>query len=464
MNWNGERVVVIGAARQGTALARYLAEHGAEVVLTDSRPAEQLAEAMAELADVPIIWELGGHPMKLLEEATLICPSGGVPLIIPLVHETSRVGIPLSNDSEIFMQAAPCPVIGITGSAGKTTTTTLVGRMAKKAAEAGLYRKAYVGGNIGFPLISEVDEMTAEDIAVVEFSSFQLDLMKTSPKVAAVLNITPNHLDRHGTMGAYVNAKRNILAHQGSEDIAVLGYENEHAWDFAKDVKGLLYAFGRTIPHGLPGTFVWNDQIWVRSEEGDEAIMPVSELTLRGEHNLLNVLAACAIALASGWPAEIMRAGVQGFSGVEHRLEFVRTWGGADWYNDSKATSPGMTVTAMQAFQEPLLILAGGRDKDLPWGDFAAQVQAQADHVILFGEAAEKIQAALQRVQQASDRQYSLDVCPGLDQAVDTAARLAEPGDVVLLAPGGTSFDEFSDYEARGRRFKQLVNQLPEKE
>jgi len=464
MNWNDERVVVIGAARQGTALARYLAEHGAEVILTDSRPAELLTEAQEELADLPITWVLGGHPMSLLEGATLICPSGGVPLIIPLVHETSRVGIPLSNDSQIFMQAAPCPVIGITGSAGKTTTTTLVGRMAEKAAEAGLYRKAYIGGNIGFPLIAQVEEMTAEDIAVVEFSSFQLDLMSTSPKVAAVLNITPNHLDRHGTMSAYVNAKRNILAYQGPEDVAVLGYEDDHAWDLTQDVKGLLFAFGRRIPQGLPGTFVWKDQVWLRSEAGDETVVPVSEIDLRGEHNLLNVLAACAIAAASGWPVEVMRAGVKGFTGVEHRLEFVRRWGGADWYNDSKATSPGMTVTAMQAFKEPLVILAGGRDKDLPWDGFATQVQTQADHVILFGEAAEKIQAALRQVEQQNDRTYSLDICQGLDQAIDTAASLVRPGDVVLLAPGGTSFDEFSDYEARGSRFKQLVNQLPEKE
>ncbi|HSG26564.1 MAG TPA: UDP-N-acetylmuramoyl-L-alanine--D-glutamate ligase [Anaerolineales bacterium] len=464
MNWEGERVVVIGAARQGTALARYLAEHGAEVILTDSRPEEQLNQAREELAHLPITWVLGEHPMKLLDGATLICPSGGVPLTIPLVHETSRVGIPLSNDSQIFMQAVPCPVIGITGSAGKTTTTTLVGRMAEKAAEAGLYRKAYVGGNIGFPLISQVEEMTAKDIAVVEFSSFQLDLMTTSPKVAAVLNITPNHLDRHGSMDAYVNAKRHILAHQGPEDAAVLGYEDARAWELAQEAEGLLYAFGRDIPYGLPGTFVWNDQVWVRTDAGDEAVMPVSEISLRGEHNLLNVLAACAIAAASGWPVEIMRAGVKAFSGVEHRLEFVRTWGGADWYNDSKATSPGMSITAMQAFEEPLVILAGGRDKDLPWDGFATQVQAQADHVILFGEAAEKIRAALEQVKQQNDRTYSLDICPGLDEAVKTAAGLARPGDVVLLAPGGTSFDEFNDFEARGRRFKQLVNQLPEKE
>lgn len=464
MNWKNERVVVIGAARQGTALARYLAERGAEVYLTDSRTADQLTEARTELADLPITWVLGGHPMKLLEMATLICPSGGVPLTIPLVHETYRVGIPLSNDSQIFMEAAPCPVIGITGSAGKTTTTTLVGRMAENAVKMGLYRKAFIGGNIGIPLISQVDEMTAEDIAVVEFSSFQLDLMTLSPQIAAVLNVTPNHLDRHGTMKAYTAAKTNILRFQKPADSAVLGIEDDKAWSLKDEAKGDLFAFGPQLPQGLPGAFIREDMVWVRTALGEQAVMPVAEIELRGEHNLLNVLAACAIAAAARWPAEVMRGGVYGFRGVEHRLEFVREWGGAEWYNDSKATSPGMAVTSMQAFKEPLVLLAGGRDKDLSWDSFVSQVKAQVDHLILFGEAAEKIRIALQAHEEIKSRNFTLDNCEGLEQAVHTAAKLAQPGDVVLLAPGGTSFDEFTDFEARGRRFKELVNSLPVKE
>lgn len=464
MSWKDERVVVIGAARQGTALARYLIEQGAKVTLNDARPAEELQAAQVELADLPIEWVLGGHPMRLLEDATLICPSGGVPLNIPLVHEALREGVPLSNDSQIFMQVVPCPVIGITGSAGKTTTTTLVGRMAEKAAGAGLYRKAFVGGNIGYPLIAQVDEMTPEDIAVIELSSFQLELMNTSPQIAAVLNITPNHLDRHGSMQAYMDAKRNILTHQKPGDAAVLGYEDENAWSFANLVVDRLFTFGHQIPYGLPGTFVWNDQIWMRTDQGDQSVLPVAEIELRGDHNLMNVLAACAIAAAAGMPPEVMRVGVQGFGGVEHRLEFVREWGGAQWFNDSKATSPGMTVTAMQSFKQPLIVLVGGRDKDLPWDVFVNQVHAQADHIILFGEAAGKIRVALQQAVQKNGTNYTVDICSGLDQAVETAAKLVRPGDVVLLAPGGTSFDEFTDYEARGRRFKDLVLSLPEKE
>jgi len=464
MSWKDEHVVVIGAARQGTALARYLVEQGAQVILTDARPAEELLTVQAELADLPIEWVFGGHPMRLLEDATLICPSGGVPLNIPLVHEALREGVPLSNDSQIFMEIVPCPVIGITGSAGKTTTTTLVGRMAEKAADAGLYRKAFVGGNIGVPLIAQVGEMTPEDIAVVEFSSFQLELMTTSPQIAAVLNITPNHLDRHGTMQAYMDAKQNILTYQRPGDAAVLGYEDEKAWSLANQVVDRLYTFGHQIPYGLPGTFLWNDQIWVRTDQGDQSVMPITEIELVGDHNLLNVLAACAVAAAAGMPPEVMRAGVHGFGGVEHRLEFVREWGGAQWFNDSKATSPGMTVTAMQAFREPLIVLVGGRDKDLPWDVFVNQVQTQADHVILFGEAAGKVRAAFQQAGQKNGTNYTVDICSGLDQAVETAAKLVHPGDVVLLAPGGTSFDEFTDYEARGRRFKELVLSLPEKE
>ena len=207
MNWDGKRIVVIGAARQGLALTRYLAEQGARVVLTDARSAEELGEVRKALADLDVTWELGGHPFSLLDDADLVCPSGGVPLTIPLVQEAIWRGVPLSNDSQIFVDAAPCTIVGITGSAGKTTTTTLMGRIAEQAAKAGLYRRALVGGNIGFPLVTRLDEIAADDLAVVEFSSFQLELMTTSPQAAAILNISPNHLDRHCTMEVYRDLK-----------------------------------------------------------------------------------------------------------------------------------------------------------------------------------------------------------------------------------------------------------------
>jgi UDP-N-acetylmuramoylalanine--D-glutamate ligase len=436
------------------ALTRYLVGKGAQVVLTDARPLEALADTGQELAGLSVEWVTGEHPLSLLDGADLVCPSGGVPLTIPLVKEARKRGILLSNDSQIFMDAAPCPVVGITGSAGKTTTTTMVGRIAQKAVEAGLYRQAYVGGNIGYPLISELESMTPDDLAVVELSSFQLELMTTSPQVAAVLNISPNHLDRHGSMAAYSEAKRNIFSHQTEDDFLVLGYEDDNTWAMAENAIGKVFAFGQYLPDGQSGSFVRDGQVWVHNEMVEQIVLPVSEVALRGGHNLLNVLAACALSSALDLPVEVIRAGIQGFGGVEHRLELVRELDGVKWFNDSKATSPGMTVTSMQAFSEPLIVLAGGRDKALPWDVFAEQAEKRARKVIAFGEAAGIVADAYPQAQ----------VCEGLEMAIQLAFELAQPGDVVLLAPGGTSFDEFLDYEARGRRFKELVLNLPLKE
>lgn len=466
-DWDGKRVVILGAARQGLALARYLALHGALVVLNDNRPAEELLEARQALADLASVsWVFGGHPLDLLDGADLLCPSGGVPLKLPIVVEAQRRGIPLSNDSQIFLEVAPCKVIGITGSAGKTTTTTLVGRIAEQGRKPGETRSAsehpssnqathrvFVGGNIGTPLISQVDEMNPGDLVVMELSSFQLEQMTLSPQVAAVLNITPNHLDRHGTMEAYTEAKARILAFQTAADTAVLNREDPGSIGLAEKVAGRLVTFGISPGAKQAGTFLHEGQIYLRDAFVDTPIMPVQQIQLRGEHNLLNVLAACAICAAAGLSAEAMQAGVQGFTGVAHRLEFVRHWGGADWYNDSIATAPERSMAAIRSFTQPLVLLAGGRDKDLPWEDFAGLVRSRVDHLIVFGEAAGKIARAM-------GAGYPLVRCASLAEAVQAAANIIEPGDVVLLSPGGTSFDEFKDFEERGECFRQLVKRL----
>jgi UDP-N-acetylmuramoylalanine--D-glutamate ligase len=466
MDWRGKRVVIVGAARQGTALAAYLAGKGANVVLTDQRSRKELLDAQMALKDLAIEWVFGGHPPSLLDGADLICPSGGVPLDIELLNQARRRNIPLSNDSQIFMQAAPCRAVGITGSAGKTTTTTLVGRMAKATANAHsqggirIYRKAWVGGNIGAPLIAAVDEMQAEDLAVLELSSFQLELMDISPHVAAVLNVTPNHLDRHKTMEAYSSAKRRILDFQSVDDIAVLSREDRGAWGMAHSVKGELYSFGKAeLTKAQAGTFLRGETIWMRSEGDEQEIMSTKMIALRGEHNLMNVLAACCIGAAAGLPIEAMQAGVEGFKGVPHRLEFVRRWGGADWYNDSIATAPERAIAAISSFDEPLVLLAGGRDKDLPWDDFARLVRQRVDHVLLFGEAAELIDGAL-GPNGKSERPYTREMHASLEEAVAAASKIVQEGDVVLLAPGGTSYDAFKDFEERGELYKELVMAL----
>lgn len=466
-DWERVKVVIIGVARQGIALARYLVKHGAQVTLNDKRSAEELTDAFQSLADLDqsttaLTWVCGDHPVGILDDAQLVCVSGGVPLDLPLIVEAQRRGIPVSNDSQIFLEAAPCKVIGITGSAGKTTTTTLVGRMAI-AAEATSegqrpYRKAWVGGNIGSPLIAEVDQMVSSDLAIMELSSFQLEIMRSSPQVAAILNITPNHLDRHGTMQAYIHAKSQILAHQSQNDLAVLGRDDPDAWSLREMTKGKLLSFGLSeLPAGECGTFVQDGRILVRQGE-TRAVLSVSDIRLRGVHNLLNVMAACTLAAAAGLPENAIQEGVRDFSGASHRLEFVRRWGGADWYNDSIATAPERSLAAIRSFQEPLVLLAGGRDKNLPWQDFAEMVIQRVRCLVLFGEAAPIIQKALNGFTNSR-----LDVvhCNSLKEAVSVAANKVQVGDVVLLSPGGTSFDEFKDFEERGKCFVQWVKDLP---
>ncbi len=458
--WDGRRVVVLGAARQGQALARYLTRHGARVCLSDVRTAAELQAVRQTLADLPIEWALGGHPLELLQGADLLCLSGGVPTTLPIVQEAVQRGIPLSNDTQIFMEVVPCRTVGITGSAGKTTTTSLVGEMARLAVkEYGTFHRIFVGGNIGDPLLNYVDEMQPDDLAILEISSFQLEQMSRSPNVAAILNITPNHLDRHGTMEAYIAAKARILEFQSSQDVAVLGREDTNAWGLRAQVRGRVLSFGfEPLEGDASGTYYRDGMLYLYERHVDIPLLRRDQLHLRGDHNVLNVLAAFAIGNGIGLPLDTMLEAAMTFRGVPHRLELVREWRGVRWYNDSIATAPERTMAAIRSFEEPLVLLLGGRDKNLPWEELARLVRQRVDHVILFGEAAEKIERAIRAV--AGERPYTLERYEHLFEAVQAAARVAESGDVVLLSPGGTSFDEFRDFEERGERFRQWVQQL----
>lgn len=457
--WKERRVVVIGAARQGCALAKFLADRGARVVMTDLKTEEELMDTMELFSEENIKWVLGAHPLSLLDDADLLAVSGGVPLTIPLVTEAQSRGIPLTNDSNIFLDEVSCPVIGITGSAGKTTTTTLVGRMIREAYGE---QRTWVGGNIGNPLLTDVEKIRVDDVAVVELSSFQLELMNRVPEISGVLNITPNHLDRHGTMEAYTAAKARIITLQEEGDTAVLNREDPGSWNLRSKTAGQLVSFGiEQPPEGETGVFLTEDKIVVQSENGHEPLFDRGLISIRGEHNLQNVLAASAFAWAAGVSGKAMAAGVKGFRGVEHRLEYVRTWRGADWYNDSIATAPERALAAMRSFSEPLVVLAGGRDKDLPWTEFAEYVRHRVRHLVLFGEAGPIIQQALVNSGWEAGEDLEVSRTKNLAEAVQRAAEVIQTGDVVLLSPGGTSFDEFRDFTARGKTFKQLVENLP---
>jgi UDP-N-acetylmuramoylalanine--D-glutamate ligase len=284
--------------------------------------------------------------------------------------------------------------------------------------------------------------------------------MTRSPQIAAVLNLTPNHLDRHLSMEAYALAKARILDYQKVGDCAVLSRDDPGAWGLREHVQGRLISFGRDLlRQDQPGVTLQSG--WIVFWDGISVVnlLPENLVALRGEHNLDNVLAACALAVAAGLPAEAMAAAVDGFTGVEHRLEFVRQWRGASWYNDSIATAPERSIAAIRSFKQPLVLLAGGRDKDLPWSDFALWTRRRVDHLILFGEAKEIILNALGPVQ-PGDRPFTIHACDRLSDAIQVAVEIVEPGDVVLLSPGGTSFDEFHDFAERGAFFREWVNNL----
>jgi UDP-N-acetylmuramoylalanine--D-glutamate ligase len=454
-DWNSKRVTIIGGARQGQAAACWLTRHGATVTINDRRSETEMSSARKALVEVPVTWVLGSHPLEVLDRTDIVCLSGGVPLENPIVIEAAKRGIPLTNDTQIFMEVVPCPTVGITGSAGKTTTTTLVGEMAKIA----LGSKAFTGGNIGDPLLNHVDKMQVDDLAILEISSFQLEQMRISPKVAAILNITPNHLDRHGSMANYAAAKRRLLQFQDREDSAVLCRDDAGSWKEKDQVCGRLVSFGTSpLPTGQDGTFLEDGLLYLRGRGVETTLLKREQIQLRGDHNVMNVLAAFAIGFAARLPLDAMLEATEEFQGVPHRLEFIGEFNGAKWYNDSIATAPERTMAALRSFDEPILLLLGGRDKDLPWEELAALCRQRVEQVVVFGEAAGKIEAALEQAH--GPKTFRPKRCKELKEAIEYASRLAKPGDIVLLSPGGTSFDEFRDFEERGERFRVWVSEL----
>lgn len=452
---NGKRLVILGMARQGTALARFAVGVGAFVTMSDMRPAEKLFGTLESLADLPadrLRFVLGEHPIELLDNCDVLAISGGVSTDLPLVVEARQRGIPLTNDSLEFMRRTPALVVGITGSAGKTTTTALVGQMGQKSG-----RPTWIGGNIGRPLITDLPRMAAGDLVVKELSSFQLEIWdQSSPPVAAVLNITPNHLDRHKTMQRYAEAKGNILRFQKSGDIAVLAEDDPGSMEMRALVRGRLRLFSARRPVG-DGAFLRDGHFWLSDGDSEHPLCPISASRLIGPHNILNILAAIALADSAGVPHEAIIEGIRLFDGVPHRLEVVRRLDGVQYVNDSIATAPERSLAALAAFDEPIILLAGGRDKDMVWDEWALQVARRTKHVLLFGELSPMLARRLGNT-------VPLTRVETLTEAVYVARALADPGDVVLLSPGGTSFDAYTDFVERGEHFRLLVKDLDKNE
>jgi UDP-N-acetylmuramoylalanine--D-glutamate ligase len=480
-NYTGRKVVILGGGRQGGALTRYLLAHGADVTLSDLHPAELMTQIEAELAShalqtgtqerLHFVW--GGHPISLMEGASALFLSGGVSPAQPIVDAARAAGIEVTNDGCLTLKLAPADVIGITGSAGKTTTTTAVGMILERSGE-----RVLVGGNIGTPLIDRLDQVGSGDKIVLELSSFQLELCDVSPAISAILNITPNHLDRHPSLSHYAAAKTHIIEFQQRGMSCVLNADDNYtgAWlesgmcrieagtgqseiTFPIRAERIGFSLVREV---AAGAYLRNESVLWRPPGGSEMeICHSSELKLRGRHNLANVMAACCISGAAGASPEAMRQVAATFTGVEHRLQLLGVHRHATWVNDSIATTPERALAALRSFTEPIILLAGGRDKHLPWDEWAAEVSGRVRHVVLFGEAADLIGAALAGYQAGHAASHvSIVHCADLPAAVEKAVELARPGDVVLLSPGGTSFDAYPDFAARGEHFRSLVEAL----
>jgi UDP-N-acetylmuramoylalanine--D-glutamate ligase len=449
MELKGKKVLVVGLGKSGLAAALFLRRRGAQVTVSDVRSREALGKEIPMLLDAGIMVEAGGHGHSTFRRQDLIVVSPGVPLQTFELQEVRPFKLPILGELELASRFLRTRTLAITGSNGKTTTTTLCGEILKAG---GL--TAQVGGNIGVPVIELVEEATntPEAWSVLEVSSFQLETTdEFHPQIAMILNLTPDHLDRHGTFEHYAQAKERIFARQTSEDLLVLNGDDPRVQQAASRARAQVYWFSRAKVVRR-GAFVLNGNIVFRASEqsGAEPIMPVADILLRGSHNLENVLAAVCAGRLAGVEASVIAEAVRSFRGVEHRLEFVATVGHVDYYNDSKATNVDSTVKALDSFPGGVHLILGGKDKNSDYTLLRPLLQQRAKTVYTIGAAAEKIQAHIQ----GSVEVVHAETLPA---AVRLAHHRAIAGDTVLLAPACSSFDQFENYEERGRLFKELV-------
>lgn len=439
---SGQKVLVVGAARSGVAAAQLLARRGAKVTLTDRKP--QIPEGAA-LGAAGVTLELGGHVMATFESADLVVLSPGVPIDLPEIARAKAKGIPVIGELELASRWLRGPIVAITGTKGKSTTTTLVGRMLEAAG-----RRVLVGGNIGYPLSAQVEASTDDTVHVVEASSFQLETTDTfKPWIAALLNFSPDHLDRHPDEASYAAAKMRIFANQEAEDWAVVNADSREAMQMTRHVRARVVTFGIDEPADI---HVGRGFVWQRTSEGDIPLLPVAAVHLQGRHMLSNVAAATAISYLAGATGASLAKALEGFHGLEHVMEIVASRGGVRFVNDSKATNIDAATKSIESFDKVVAIV-GGKYKGGDFGDLAAPLRAHGRAVVAIGESRPMVKAALHTVVPVTE-------ADSLAEAVRKAWELALPDGVVLLAPACASFDMFADYAERGRKFKEEVRRL----
>ena len=444
MEIKGKKVLVLGLARTGRECARFLAQRGASVQVTDVRSEEELKQEMETLAALPIRYFLGGEDPDWLEGVDIIVPSPGVPAENVLLKEGSRRGIKILSEIEFACRFLRAPLVAITGTNGKSTTTTLVGEMLK--ASGG---KVFVGGNIGTPLIGFVGGDW--EWGVVEVSSFQLEWIEEfRPRISVLLNLTEDHLDRYRNFRAYCQAKQRIFEAQAANDIAILSRDDRLVWEMRKRIRARVVSFG--FSEVDDGVFVAaHEMIW--RDGSREEKFPLSRVKIQGVHNVENMMAAIAVAKSAGVSASLIQKVLEEFPGLEHRLEFVREKDGVRYYNDSKGTNVGAVVKSLASFSGPVILLAGGVDKGGDYGILRQEIRQKVRRLVLFGEAQEIIARALGDLTETV-------IVENLEAAVGDAFAHARAGEVVLLSPACSSFDMFRNYAERGQVFKSLVQAL----
>jgi len=452
MELNGKRVLVVGLGKSGVASALFLKKHGASVAVSDTKSGDELRNEIPVLLDHGITVETGGHGDRTFRGQDLIVVSPGVPVDAPPLVQARSLGESVIGEVELAAQFLPGPIVAITGSNGKTTTTTLTGEIMAAAGFATL-----VGGNIGTPAISLADRANKETIIVLEVSSFQLETIATfRPKVSVVLNVTPDHLDRHRTLDVYVNAKARIFENQQPGDFAVLNEDDPTCLTLAARTKAQVFWFSRH-KEVREGAWVRDGKILFRDANGQREILDVADIPLKGAHNLENVLAAVCAGALMGCAPEKIRQAVRDFKAVEHRLEFVASIRGVDYYNDSKATNVDATIKALESFPANIHLILGGKDKGSDYTVLNDLLRKRVKRVYTIGAAAAKIES---QIVSAKDGGPELVHAETLENAIRKANAVAQPGDIVLLAPACASFDQFKSYEHRGKVFKEIVRSL----
>ncbi len=448
----------LGLFGGGVGAVKYLASQGADVTVTDLRSAEELSASLKLLENLPVKFRLGKHYEEDFVNVDMLIVSPAVPNDSRFLQLALENSICIDSELSMFFRLCPAPVIGVTGSNGKSTTTSLLGEMLKCA---GI--KTWVGGNIGISLLEKLEEIETDDVVVLEISSFQLEYLariEMSPHISIVTNIAPNHLDRHKTMENYIGAKKAIINYQHEDDYAIMNYDDPtlKKWEGESRGRHLWFSTTEELERGV---FLKNNELII-NHNSEKTVIPCStQIKIKGIHNWQNIMAASYAATLMHADAESIKNAITGFAGLEHRLEYVHTFNEVQYYNDSKATTPEAAIAGIKAFDSPTILIAGGYDKQVSLHHFAEECVRNTKYVILIGDTAKTLQKLIQDIRGEA---IGPEICmaSSLEESVKKASEVAEPGDIVLLSPACASFGMFANYEERGREFKALVSQLKE--